>query len=388
VPPQHSPLAFHVALTALGGLTYEIGRPRGSSSTAITYADGKRFVLRPGGGVDQLVEPAGRAPLDAALASAAHPAGFAPQLLDRRDDIDTYQARGITDLPPDPHLWYVDGGLVQTEPIGNVVAAARSVAGGRPGRRLHVMVDPRNEDPSGARAWRDPTRSPSWTAALARAAAILPSQVLYDDLRGIEADNGALARVDAVADALAPALAAGGALPALCDALAAAGHDPGEVDGDGPALLRHLLALVAGVEGKEPVEVGLVSPLLVARPAGRPVPALLAGEFLGTFGGFLRRELRESDFALGWRSALCWLPDGLARVGVADPVASAVLAAVGDRRERSWREVNRGDAALSGLPLAARVTLARLVLHTVRVLVGGRRWIPGLEAVRRRLPAR
>ena len=32
---------------------------------------------------------------------------------------------------------------------------------------------------------------------------------------------------------------------------------------------------------------------------------------MGDFGGFLSRELRASDFALGYESALAWLDQGL-----------------------------------------------------------------------------
>src|SRR5215203_1026292 len=68
---QSRSLALHVQLTGLRGLTYPIrGLRRDSPVTGATYADWGRFELEPGGGLEQMLAPAGRSPLDFVLASA------------------------------------------------------------------------------------------------------------------------------------------------------------------------------------------------------------------------------------------------------------------------------------------------------------------------------
>ena len=133
-PAQEHPLALHVALTGLRGLTYEVaGLRRDEPVSAVTFADWKDFVLEPGGGPAQYFEPHLRSPLDAVLASASHPGAFAPRVLDRREDRDAYERQGVANLPRSGWLWYTDGGLVQTEPVGRTLSAARRIDG--PGRR-------------------------------------------------------------------------------------------------------------------------------------------------------------------------------------------------------------------------------------------------------------
>ena len=75
---------------------------------------------------------AGSSPLDFVLASAASPGGFAPQLLDRSADADGYRGRGIENFPESGTLWYTDGGLLGSQPLGRVIAAGRSAARSRP----------------------------------------------------------------------------------------------------------------------------------------------------------------------------------------------------------------------------------------------------------------
>ena len=71
---QSRSLALHVQLTGLRGLTYPIrGLRRDSPVSGATYADWGRFKLQPRGGLEQMLEPAGRSPLDFVLASAASP---------------------------------------------------------------------------------------------------------------------------------------------------------------------------------------------------------------------------------------------------------------------------------------------------------------------------
>ncbi len=60
---QRRPLALHVQVTGLRGLTYSIqGLRQDAPVTGATYADWGRFELRPGGGSQQMLEPEGRSP--------------------------------------------------------------------------------------------------------------------------------------------------------------------------------------------------------------------------------------------------------------------------------------------------------------------------------------
>ena len=59
----------------------------------------------------------------------------------------------------------------------------------------------------------------------------------------------------------------------------------------------------SAARGKERIAIDVISPLLLADDDDDDVGSLLAGEFMGDFGGFLSRELRASDFALGYESA-------------------------------------------------------------------------------------
>jgi predicted acylesterase/phospholipase RssA len=390
-PPQPTPVMVHVSLTGLQGLTYPIrARRREAEVTAVTYADWGRYILEPESGPDILFEPEGSSPIEMVLASAANPGGFAPRLLDRSDDAEGYRKRGITDLPDHGRLWYSDGGLVQTQPLGRVTAAARLLDAERDGddrefRRVNVVIDPRSEGPSGSRQWVDPDTVPGWTDGLSRALAILPAQTLYDDLRRTEKRNTRLEWTDHLMEAVAPHLGEGAesALRGVLDRIDAdreslRSDEPRlrererESDEPDPArrMLRRAVEEIAGLVGKEQVAVDLISPRLLTDETGEDVPELLAGEFLGDFGGFLREELRMSDFVLGYQTGLVWIRRAIAEADFDDETAGALLGELESRRPGDWREANRGRAGLRDLPWRARLGLARYILHVARV-VGG-----------------
>lgn len=392
-PAQPTPVAVHVSLTGLRGLTYPIrARRRQADVTAVTYADWGRYTLQPDAGPDALFEPEGSSPIEIVLASAANPGGFAPRLLDRSDDAEGYRARGISDLPDHGRLWYSDGGLVQTQPLGRVMAAARLLApesgDDRPDRdvqRVNIVIDPRSEGPSGSHRWSDPDDVPGWAAGLSRALAILPAQTIYDDLRRTEKRNTRLEWTDRLVEAIAPHLG-DGAESALQDALDAIDRDRASLRSDEPRLrdreresadpdpvrrkLRRAVEEIGGLVGKERVAVDVISPRLLTEETGEDVPALLAGEFLGDFGGFLREELRLSDFILGYETGVIWIRRALAEAGFDEPTMAALLAEVESRRPGDWREANRGRAGLRDLPWRARLGLARYILHVARVMAG------------------
>ncbi len=408
---QESPVTLHVGLTGLQGLTYPIrGLREDRPISAATYADWRRFELEPGGGVRQLVEPEGRAPLDFVFASSAHPGGFAPRLLDRREDEQGYRSRGIDSFPESGHLWYTDGGLLQSQPVGRVLAAAqRPEREGEDARHLKILIDPRSEAPSASKHWSDPELEPTWQAGLARALAILPAQILYEDLRRIEKDNSRLAWAEHLIEELAPHLGDGAreALRAVVDRIdedrEGLRSDEPERDSrrsdegaDSEALLRRAVGEIGGLLGKRHVEVDVISPLVLADES-RDVEGLLAGELIGDFGGFLSRDLRASDFGLGYESALAWAAEGLRHWGLEEELADRTAAAVKSARPYRWEDVQRGEARLGDLSLGARLQLGRLALRAGRVLASSvvdfRSRVPdpvgrALARVRDALPAR
>jgi predicted acylesterase/phospholipase RssA len=383
---QSRSLALHVQLTGLRGLTYPIrGLRRDSPVTGATYADWGRFDLAPGGGLDQMLTPAGRSPLDFALASAASPGGFSPRLLDRGPDLDVYASHGIENFPKSGRLWYTDGGLLGSQPLGRVIAAGRALHDDGDGSRgVHLLIDPRSENASLDR-WSDPNAEPSWQTGASRALAILSEQSLFDDMRRIERDNTRIEWIGRLAARLAEELddeAASSLREFIAEVEAEraevrgdAGHrgrDQEELaDGELTGLLRRALCEIGGLVGKGPVSIDVISPLVLADTADGDVGRLLAGEFMGDFGGFLSRELRVSDFALGYQSAIAWLDHGLPACELDDEIVRRTVSFVESKRRYDIDEVRSGDAKLSGLSLADRFQLVRLGIHLARVLGAG-----------------
>jgi predicted acylesterase/phospholipase RssA len=383
--PQERPIAFHAELTGLQGLTYPIaGLRRERPVAGATYADWGRFELHPRGGMDQVIRPPRRSPLDFVLASAASPGGFAPQLLDRSLHADCYRPHGIRDFPESGHLWYTDGGMVGSQPLGRVIAAGEALHGSEEEAfRLQLLVNPRSEVPAGGSEWADPDHDPSWQEGLSRALAILSEQGMFDDLRRIEKDNTRLEWIEALVRALEPELKRGAKrrLRELLERIDSDRHrmrtdEPGgpsdrERPGDdaGVAELMHaVVEEVAGVARKQLVEIDVISPLVLSERGGADVPSLLAGEFMGDFGGFLSRDLRASDFALGYESSIAWLRGGLPQIGVDGPALERTIDAVERARPYDRDEVRRGDESISDLDLRDRLELVRLGLHMGRVI--------------------
>ncbi len=381
---QEHPLALHVALTGLRGLTYELaGLRRDDPVSAVTFADWKDFVLEPGGGPAQYFEPHLRSPLDAVLASASHPGAFAPRVLDRREDREAYERQGVANLPRSGWLWYTDGGLVQTEPVGRTLSAARGIDGPEDAHRLNLLVDPRSEEPTDAEHWSDRDYEPTWAGGLARALAVLPEQALYEDLRRLQRDNR---RIEWLAD-LERALdghvdeRAADELRRLIemidgerDEMRGGGtREAGSTDDASVGeLVRGAIERISGLARKNPVDVDVISPLLLeGRDDVESVGDLLAGEMLGDFGGFLQADLRRSDFALGYASVLAWAPEGLAACGLPQAAVDSAVEAATDTRPEEWEQVRRGDAGGRDLPWRARLRLAHFLLRGVRSLLRG-----------------
>ena len=299
------------------------------------------------------------------LASASHPGAFAPRVLDRRADRDEYERQGITNLPQSGWLWYSDGGQIQSEPLGRVLAAARAVEDDGPedAHRLNLLIDPRSEEPSAAEEWSDRDYDASWGHGLARALTVPPEQALYDDLRRIERDNYRLDWIGQLSDVIDGHLSED-ARDGLRELLERISGDRGKLRGDrAPAseedderpageLLRRVVEDIGGLRGKQHVAVDVISPLLLAKHADSGVTDLLAGELMGDFGGFLDRDLRRSDFALGYESTLAWCKDGLGACGLPDEAVQAAAAAIERRRPERWQDVRRGAGRGARPPVA------------------------------------
>ncbi|UJA21573.1 hypothetical protein HJD18_16020 [Thermoleophilia bacterium SCSIO 60948] len=383
---QDRAIAFHVCLTNLRGLTYPIqGLRRDSPITGATYADWGRFELKPRGGMKQIQEPSQASPLDFVLASAASPGGFAPQLLDRSSDLDGYRSRGVEHLPEDGCMWYTDGGLVASQPMGRVLAAGRGLHGEEPDAiHLNLLIDPRSEVSMGGEEWSETDSQLGWISGLSRALGILSQQELFEDLRKIEKDNSRIEWARRLIETVEPHLSdeAEPELRKLLEEIESerdsmrsdepsrdGGREGSEAEGAG-ALLREAVAEIGGLAGKQRVAVDVISPLLLTGE-GDDIRSLLAGEFMGDFGGFLSHDLRTSDFDLGYESAIAWLEQGLPNCDVPDEMVEKALECVRSRRLHDPEEVKAGETEIGDLSLADRWELVRLGLHTVRVLGSG-----------------
>lgn len=363
--PQRTPVGLHVSLTGLRGLRYELETTDKRTIPAVTYADWGEFVLQPRGGVDQLLEPEDASVLDFVLASAANPAGFAPELLDRSREREAFAARNIEELPGGGRLWYTDGSSISSEPIGRVLTLLDRVDDeARAANRLHLSVDPLSEIPANDAAWTAGAERPTWLSAISRTLEIMPEQVLQDDLRRVQHVNRRFERLDQLVEALAPHLD-DDAVTALHDVL---DDDIPEDGADAATALREVVGRVAGLHGKSPVHLDLISPLLLTDRYDRKVPQLLAGEIMGDFGGFVHERLRRSDFALGYACVREWMPDGLSTVGVPGDIVDTAVSAVDAAQRVEWSQVDAGRHSISDLPARSRLRLGRLGLHTLRVI--------------------
>jgi predicted acylesterase/phospholipase RssA len=343
---QEGPLTLLIQLTGLRGLTYEIpGLRHDRPAKASTFADWKPFELERRAGVGQLVEPEGASPLDFVIASASHPGAFPPRLLDRSDDREAYEGRGIVDVPDHGKLWYTDGGLVQSEPIGRVIAAVHARGGDSGAPHLNLVVDARSEAPDDASRWADPDAEGGWIEGLARALAVFPAQALYDDMRRVQRDNDRLSRLDEVVASVADSLG-----------------------DDAAARLRDAVAELAGIEGKRQVDLDVISPLVLTHEMDEEVSDLLAGEHMGDFSGFLEEEFRRSDFALGYECSLAWARDCLGAYDLDEGAVQRSIEAIETGRLYDWEEVRRGSAEASDLSMRSRLRLGRMAARAVRAL--------------------
>jgi hypothetical protein len=164
-----------------------------------------------------------------ALGSAANALAFRPVLLDRSGDEAGYRARGIVNFPPSKHLWYTDGGVLDSEPLTRTLDLVREVDedSSPDTRRIQLLVHP---NPTGAptgTAWADPQNPPTWLATLLRARDLQRAQSVYDDLLHLEQLNTRLDWTGRLFDEIGPVL--------------------DDLDPDTAARLRDALVRAAGV---------------------------------------------------------------------------------------------------------------------------------------------
>jgi predicted acylesterase/phospholipase RssA len=394
---QRAPIRMVMALASLRGLEYRVPSLSARQPVrATTSLDWATFTFTSGQPARELVEPRRASPTDVALASAANALAFRPVLLDRSGDEDGYRARGIVNFPPSKHLWYTDGGVLDSEPLTRTLDLVREVDRDSPPdtRRIQLLVHP---NPTGAptgTAWADEQNPPTWLATLLRARDLQRTQSVYDDLLHLEQINTRLDWTGRLFDEIGPVLdeldgetagrlrealvRATGVIEGQRRALRAHEQDPAaaapqpvadDADKSTTDLLRDVVTQIGGIAGKERIALEVVSPLLLPEARSTPVAQLLAGEFLFHFGGFLSRELRLSDFDLGYRSTLEWLRDGgLRENGLSTELEWEAL----ERAENAYRPGQRwrayGRTAFQDLPTRERLALVSVFAHIARVV--------------------
>jgi len=391
---QDVPIMMVMALASLRSLHYRMpSLAKRTNVSASTSLDWGTFEFTPGQAAPELLEPVDGSPVDFALASAANPLAFPPRLLDRRREEAEYQEHGIANFPDSGYLWYTDGGMLDSQPLTRTLELA-NVADRDPhfdGVRLGLLVHPHTTGAPKGDAWADPTNPPTWLATLLRARDRQNAQTLYDDFRALEDTNARLEwrrrlfaeigpaldaldgpEADALRDALASAL---GVIAAQHDAMRARRADPADaaalsIDRRRPLsdLLHDAVSHIAGISGKRPIAVEVISPMVLPEARTTPVARMMAGEFMFGFGGFLDEELRQSDFDLGYRSTLEWIDGGGFRAhGLPDALDEAALAAARDAYTpgRTW--MDRGNERFRSLSRSQQVALAPLGWQLARV---------------------
>jgi predicted acylesterase/phospholipase RssA len=348
---QVQPITVHLALGSLHRLDYPIGRVGGRAVPASSYLDWDELEIS-AATASSVYERA----IGGALASGAHALAFRPRQLDRTDPnvVARYKTNRIVN-PPE-RGWYTDGGTIDNQPIGRALDLSQrldlSGDGLGDAARLHLLIVPDPPAPAPADDRWTASDAPRWTTTGAHVLTLLRSQHLYDDLYRIESTNSRIRWTEMVVRALTEILAAAQPravatnvlgelitsieneqLALFTDDAAAPLYSPPDVDPDFGGLIREAIGLATGFGQKSCIQVAVVSPLALPDDLahGRPPHELLSGAFLGHFGGFLSEELRENDFALGYRSMCAWMREGLEGSGLAAARATTAADAAADQ---------------------------------------------------------
>ncbi|MFL5830914.1 MAG: patatin-like phospholipase family protein [Solirubrobacteraceae bacterium] len=396
---QPSAVQLNMALGCLRGLDYKIGRIGGPPIEANTYLDWAEFTVDASRPISWYTADSG--PVAAALASGAHAVAFPPRLLDRSSPEvqQAYKDNGIEDFPPSGVLWYTDGGTIDNEPLGRALGMTELLDGPNASPladagRVHLLISP---DPSppivGDDYWSRRLPEPTWTKTGLRALKLLRVQRLYDDLRAVEKMNSRITWTRRLEQTLVGLLEQAQPDPTrTLDEFSEAIKTQKEeltrpederVTSEQPTselarAVRQALGVASGLAGKRDVSVAVISPLVLPEVvSGDKTPhQVLAGEFIGHFGGFLAQQLRENDFAYGYRSMICWMEgaSGLAFHGLEPGLATrAVDGAAQARREwekragRPWVQ-DQGDTSLGARPLKEKLAVLRVATRAAAIV--------------------
>lgn len=386
---QTGPVRLSMAFTVLGGLTYRMSQlldptaPRSEAQTlyATTYLDFYNTTLSGESDFSSV--------LDAAMTSGANPLGFPPRKMDRGDVAEQYRKNGVI-VPPNAKLdfWCSDGGDVDNQPLGRLLNLIdQTVASPDEDQRVIVMLNIMpSATPSFEGTWFDMAEQPTWLDTMLHVDRIRSTQSLFDDLRTLEKTNRRIAWTRHVAEQLAGSVDAATLRP-VADEVAtwrdqvraqvrgadrsdgAADNGPGEPIDD----LEALLLEAAGLRGKQPIKVEVISPV---DDSNVPVTRQLSGEFLFHFGGFFDARLRQNDFALGYADAEDWLRRWLPG-RVEDP--QRLLDHVSQAARFPAYELPAKEASLSELSASEKLEALGLLAHIGEVVVADL----ALEAIRR-----
>jgi predicted acylesterase/phospholipase RssA len=346
---QAGAITVHFALTSLRGFTYNIKPAMHGEKPipATSYRDWAVHELKPGCDWQHVI--------DTAIASASHPAAFAPTLLDRGDLRAHYRGNGVDAFPDCPVLWYTDGGLLDREPLGRCIDVVRDLDDSDSGTRVVLLLRPEPDAGFEARdpAWTEDDEVPAWKTVLARALRIVVTHSLYEDLRTVERVNARIAWREDVAKLLAGLLQDGSEaaliekineIRAERDSLRTGdAPEPAPLEATTEKLLDQLIAEATGLAGKRVIDVQVVS--------SRPADAVAGGSLLN-FGGFLAERLRANDFLVGYMAMLTWMESRGAPYFDGAPLEAAQrraadipgwIGGIAGRRRLSWRD--RADVA-------------------------------------------
>jgi hypothetical protein len=383
-PPQTSPIAASFSLTSLGGLGYKVVQgPDRPAVDSVTHLDRWFDVLSP----DSDPEVWRRA-LEAALVSGANAIGFPPRLYEHTGaELALMEANGVSPLPDGP-AWYTDGGTVDDESFGRLIdiLPPHEEVEAAGDARVVVLVHPTPTGLPEASLWTSAEIRPGWLRTAVQAQGVQRSQSLLDDLQSVAKTNQRVAWLDLASAAVAEAIedtvdhdqlqqirdSVAGAFDTIAHqqagiraAVGRAEEPPAEAPPDLRHLVEQLMGRATGLADKQNVTVEVVSPAL--DESGEPASDLLAGEGLGHFFGFTAKELRQSDFNLGWKHMTTWVRDVLPTYGV-DDVDATILRVVEARRlERSWRDVERGGADWGDIDLGDKLEVGLIAAHVAHV---------------------
>jgi predicted acylesterase/phospholipase RssA len=380
--PQQTPVEVQMVLGVLRGLNYEFRRLDASPIDATTYMDWYSRKFNADDGPDAYL-----AALEPALASGANALAFPPELLNRDADRREYEMNGVRNFPSTGDLWYTDGGTVDNQPLGRALEMTDQLDESFEGRRLHLLIipDPGFPVPAADSTWADPRHQPSWMPTLARAGKMAMAQTLYDDLRRAEKTNSRLKWSGELVKTLTAHLDsnAGPGLARLIEELeydrrkelgASSKNPPVPPNPSDPVeqLLKRAMAAATGLQGKHPTAIDAISPLILGAETRNALKQLLSGDRFGHFYGFLDRQLRSRDFALGYRCMLEWLEDstrGLQRYQINDDYVREAVEVVSSRYEDHW--LKRSGFTLGGLPLGSWTEASRVSVRALRLTAVG-----------------